>query len=244
MRANSVVIAEVPLDDPSQVLLTQNNRVIQAFSSDRADDTFGIRILPGRSRCRQYFSQTNRRDLPAEMQTKLLVPITQKVFGRFVQSNSFNDLPGCPICRWVLGNIGVENLPAIVTEHNQNKQHTKGCGRNREEVCGDDVFGMVIKKSTPALCWWFPFTNQVFGYRRLGYVDAELKQFAVDSRCAPEWVGPAHAPDQQPDLRIKRWATFFSTFSSPMTTKSFSVPTYDGFGFDDVQDTPPLRPQL
>ena len=33
----------------------------------------------------------------------------------------------------------------------------------------------------------------------LPYVDAELDQFAVYARCAPQWVCNAHLPDQPPD---------------------------------------------
>ena len=58
-------ICDVTLSRRSQVLLTQNDRVIQAISSNRANDSFCIHILPGRSRRRQHFAQPNPFDLPA-----------------------------------------------------------------------------------------------------------------------------------------------------------------------------------
>jgi hypothetical protein len=36
--------------------------------------------------------------------------------------------------------------------------------------------------------------------RRLADIDAELEQFAVDARCAPEGVGSTHPVDQVVDL--------------------------------------------
>lgn len=56
VRAHPIVIVGEPFDRSSQVLLTQDNRVIRAFSPDGADDSFCIRVLPRRTRGRQHFA--------------------------------------------------------------------------------------------------------------------------------------------------------------------------------------------
>ncbi len=46
MRSGSVVIIEVRNKDPSQMPFIQDDHVVQALASDRADDSFNVRILP------------------------------------------------------------------------------------------------------------------------------------------------------------------------------------------------------
>jgi hypothetical protein len=46
MCTNPVVVVGVPLDHPSWVLLSQNNRMVQALSSDGTVDTLDVRVLP------------------------------------------------------------------------------------------------------------------------------------------------------------------------------------------------------
>ena len=50
MRSGSVVVVQVASQDPPQVTLAENDDVIQAFPTDRADDPLDVRILPGRAR--------------------------------------------------------------------------------------------------------------------------------------------------------------------------------------------------
>lgn len=54
MCADSVVVFDVPFNGPSQMPHARDDRVIQAFPSDGADDTFHIRVLPRRGRRGQY----------------------------------------------------------------------------------------------------------------------------------------------------------------------------------------------
>ena len=50
MRPDTVVVAGIGLEHLSQVGLAKDDNVIQAFSSDRADEPFDMSILPGRTR--------------------------------------------------------------------------------------------------------------------------------------------------------------------------------------------------
>ena len=65
-------------------------------------------------------------------------------------------------------------------------------------------------------------------------VEAELEQFAMDARRAPEQVGQAHVPDQLTDLQGNfRSSTAASGFPTPERSKSSTVPTNHGLGPDD-----------
>jgi hypothetical protein len=50
MNAGAVVVREVTREDPAQVGFVDCDQVIQALSTNRADQTLNVRGLPGRSR--------------------------------------------------------------------------------------------------------------------------------------------------------------------------------------------------
>ena len=50
VSSGDVVIVEVIAKDSAQVPLVENYHVIEALSANRSDNTFHIRVLPGRSR--------------------------------------------------------------------------------------------------------------------------------------------------------------------------------------------------
>src|SRR5260221_704833 len=49
MRPDIVVVVGLGLEDLAQVGLAKDDEVIQAFSTDRADEPFGMAILPSRT---------------------------------------------------------------------------------------------------------------------------------------------------------------------------------------------------
>ena len=61
-----MVIGEVGFQDPVQVLLTENNNVIEAISTDRAHEAFGIWVLPGGMRGRENFLDADALDATSE----------------------------------------------------------------------------------------------------------------------------------------------------------------------------------
>src|SRR5882757_7967664 len=64
---------------------------------------------------------------------------------------------------------------------------------------------MVVQKGLPGLLPSSPTPRDVLGDRRLGDLDAELEQFAMYARCAPQPIGQAHLPDQPADLHRNLW---------------------------------------
>ena len=50
MRAASVVVLKICRQHTAQVTLIEDDNVIEAFATDRADDAFDIGVLPRRSR--------------------------------------------------------------------------------------------------------------------------------------------------------------------------------------------------
>src|SRR5262245_34305275 len=50
MRSRVMMIVKIARQHAAQVALAENDSVIQTFAADRADETLGVGILPGRSR--------------------------------------------------------------------------------------------------------------------------------------------------------------------------------------------------
>src|SRR3954451_21382081 len=59
---------------------------------------------------------------------------------------------------------------------------------------------MIEEERSPALRRRAPASGHVLGYRGLAYVDAELEEFSMDARSAPERICQAHLADQLPNF--------------------------------------------
>src|SRR6266545_5287514 len=49
MSPRLIIVGSIRAQDPAQVRFTEHDDVVQALPSDRADESFNISILPGRS---------------------------------------------------------------------------------------------------------------------------------------------------------------------------------------------------
>src|SRR5229473_6463289 len=83
-------------------------------------------------------------------------------------------------------------------------EHTERQRRNREKVEGTDYFTVVVEKSKPTLGFTFvPFPPQAVEIARdgrLGNMQSQLEQFAVDARRTPGRILRLHAADQVANL--------------------------------------------
>ena len=74
----------------------------------------------------------------------------------------------------------------------------------------------------------------IFGDRGLPNVDAELEEFAMNSRSAPQRVGEARGTDQLPDFeRHLRSAAATSRLPSPEQAKPRAMPTDNRLRLND-----------
>ena len=86
-----VVIGKVSLQDPTEVLLAEDNHVVKAFSADGAHETFSIWILPGRARCRENFLYAEATNSTAELLSVDAVAVTNHVLGYSVLRRCLDD---------------------------------------------------------------------------------------------------------------------------------------------------------
>src|SRR3954454_8723740 len=59
---------------------------------------------------------------------------------------------------------------------------------------------MVQEERSPALRRWARVSGHVLGNRSLADIDAELEEFSMDARSAPETICQAHLADQLPNF--------------------------------------------
>ena len=88
----------------------------------------------------------------------------------FLVREGVDDLPGGPFGAGMRGNIEVDDLAAIVTEHDEDIQDAERHGRNREEVAGRDVWYVIVQEGPPGLRRRFPPEGHVPGHRPFGDV--------------------------------------------------------------------------
>jgi len=91
----------------------------------------------------------------------------------------------------------------------------------------------------------FPVAAEVLGDGRLGDLEAELAEFTVDARCAPERVGRVHLPNQCSEVRIDGGPASGSWRGSPLPVEreSASAPADDGVRSHDVDGASPAWPE-
>ena len=128
-----------------------------------------------------------------------LVAIPDHVVRCLIPGEGICDLTGDSLrCRMVsdVSEIRRRRSCRRMTKTNSSRKLTVG---TTKEVHRADACRMVVQKGLPGLRPPSPTPRHVLGDRRLGGLDAELEEFAMYARCAPQPVRQAHLPDQTAD---------------------------------------------
>jgi hypothetical protein len=85
MEPGTVVVREVPPQDPAQRFLIETDNVFESFPADGADHAFGVGVLPGRSRSAEDLGNIHGVNLPAEFFAEDAVAVALQVLGSAVE---------------------------------------------------------------------------------------------------------------------------------------------------------------
>jgi len=176
--------------------------MIQTLAPDRTDEALGKRILPGAVRRGRDFTDPHALDSLAEGLPVDAVAIAEEIGWGGVVWESVDELLGGPCGGRMLGHVEVEDAPTVVGEHDQDEEDAEASGGHGEEIDRDQVTDMIGEKSSPSLGWRGASLRKQARDRPLSHVYAELRELAMDSRGAPEWVRGGHAGDQDSDLGV------------------------------------------
>src|SRR6267378_1312525 len=202
VSARPVIVGEVAGQDAAQVSFAEDEDVIQTLAPDRADEPLRIGILPRALRRRQDFTDAHALQALPEHVTVDGVATAEEIRWGGVVREGVHDLLDRPSGGGMLGDIEVEDAPAVMGEDDQNEEDAPASGRNGEEVDRDEVADMVGEEGSPGLRRGRAALREQAGDGALGDVDAELQEFAVNSRRTPERVRCGHFPDEGDDLGV------------------------------------------
>jgi hypothetical protein len=109
-----MIILEVGQQEPPEVLFVQDDDVIEAFASNRADDPFGIGVLPRRARSAQNLDDLHCLQSGPEYGAIGGIAIADQIAWRGVPWKRLPDLLRGPFRGWVRGNAEVQDPAALM----------------------------------------------------------------------------------------------------------------------------------
>jgi hypothetical protein len=141
--------------------------------------------------------------------------------------------------------LEVENATTVMGQYQKHVENLKTNRGHSEEVYGDHLRDVIFQEGAPALGRRLAAAHHVFTDAALADVDAEFEQFAVDERCAPTRVLPAHPADQIPELARNERSPRLAAphLPGPEQTKAGAMPSNDGFWVDDGEHRTPISPE-
>src|SRR5437867_570463 len=114
-----VVVREVASQGAAQVPFAKNEDVIQTLAPDGADESLREGILPGAVSRREDFTYAHALHALAERVAVDGVAIAEKKGRGRIVREGVHDLLGRPGISGILGDVEVEDAPAIVGEHDK-----------------------------------------------------------------------------------------------------------------------------
>ena len=202
MCSGPVVVVEVLGENAVKMPLVEHHNVIETLPPHGADQTFDVRILPGRPGSGEHLGDAESGYPMAEGEAVHSIAIPKQVpRGRF-PGEGLHQLMSCPLSRRMLGHVEVEDLSPLVGQDEEAEQHLESGGRHGEEVDRDKFTYVVVEEAAPGRRRRLPTSGHVAGDGGLRDVEPELEQLTVDSRSTPERIRGGHPPDQRPKLRI------------------------------------------
>jgi hypothetical protein len=107
-------------------------------------------------------------------------------------------------------------------------------GRHDKQIDSGDVRSVIAEKGLPALRRRPASSHDILGDGRLGDLDAELEQFAVNTRRTPQRVLPTDPSDETLGVRqYGRSASQSPRLPAPEQAKANSVPAQQGLWLED-----------
>jgi hypothetical protein len=114
--------------------LVDDDHVIETLSSDRADQAFGVRILPRTRRRRNDFRDAHASQAALEDVAVDAVSITVQPAGGRVVRKRFDHLLRGLRGRRMIRDVEMHDAPAVMRQHDQDEQYAAGERRNGEEI--------------------------------------------------------------------------------------------------------------
>ena len=188
VRSYLVIVCEVRRQHAVKMAFAQHDDVVQAFATNRTDDSFHVRILPGRSRGAGDFLDRHAPHAILEILAKDPFPISQQKTWRLVVRKRVDDLLRGPLRIGMGRDAKVNNFSSMMPKYDENVEHSKRRRRNGEEVARRRLGHVIAQKCLPSLRRRLARAHHVLGDRPLGHVVSQESQFRTNSRRSPSRI--------------------------------------------------------
>ena len=106
----------------------------------------------------------------------LLVPTHGYLPESFM--TNFTQLQACPVSRWLLGDIGVDQSPRSVFDQHEDIQHTKVHGYDGTKITGNNGVCVILRERSPRLVSsWSTVSGPLGMYFLIVRGDTEIPSF-------------------------------------------------------------------
>src|SRR6202158_276224 len=125
MRSHAVVIVRIVFQNPTQMLLAQDNDVVQTLAPDRSDQPFGKAVLPRRGRCNWLVSDTHGTQSARDDSAVDSISISDHIARSAIPRKSLGDLTCNPLRRRVGCDADPDEISAIKPDDDEAIQQLK-----------------------------------------------------------------------------------------------------------------------
>ena len=248
MRAIFMVVVDVFVQQPFQMPLIHHDYMVDQITAAVANPAFGNAVLPRTSEAGSFGLDAEAFNRVDHLFIEVRCPVEDQVTGNQVIGKGLTQLLDDPHTGRVFGDAAAQDSAAIMRDHEEAVQYTKGQRRHGKEVHRSNGFTMIAQKRRPSLCrlrppWCLPHPAQ---HCPLGNIEAEHPQLAVNAWCTPGWVFGNHAEDEFSQFNADALPARVSSMPRklpPIQLESSPVPAYDCLRLDENQRQPPVRPE-
>ena len=145
-----IVVLDVVREDALEPGETEYDHVIEALTTDRANDALDVGVLPRRSWRGQDLVDLHRTDGGHGVR-ECGIAVVQQVPRRLVVGKGVAELLGRPCGGGMVGDGDVDDPSPVVCEDDEHEQQPVGDRRHDEEIGSHDLADMVGQEGSPRL---------------------------------------------------------------------------------------------
>jgi hypothetical protein len=147
VAARFVVVDDVAMKQGAEVVFAQDDDVVEKLASNAPDQSFDVRVLPGRSWSGEDFLDVHGLELGPIGS----VVVADQASGHLVERERVSQLLGDPFRGGGRGDVEVKDASAVVREDDEPVEQMERHGGHDEEVDGDERADVVFEESSPGL---------------------------------------------------------------------------------------------
>ena len=153
MRAVVVMVGDVLGKETLQMPLVESNHVVEQLAAAAPHPTLGNTILPGTLEGGPHGVYLQRSNGCRDLCPVLRIPVMDQKSRSRPKRKRLPQLLDDPTARRMLGDVEVQDTPAIMADNKETVEHAE-CDRwHREEVHRRNRFPVILKKRAPAFDW-------------------------------------------------------------------------------------------